>query len=233
MSGTLLRHDVRPVAIDLGAGEQHHPEPVPLLKADHVLHADRVGAPQRLVEVFAVDPSELCRGVVDEIEWMFIEHLLHLAVLAHVAAEIVPSTDAVVVRSVEYPDLMARCAQQLAQRRADRPEPAGHENLHGWELRLRCYQSRTNHRPVRRQISAFISILAVTGRGTEERKVGLPAATLEMLHVDLGDQASRKPRLERDLQATSRTRRLRCPAGRRRSAGTHETRSCSRADGGR
>ena len=60
-----------------------------LLKANHVLGADGVGPPQILVEVLAVDSTELGCGVVNEIERDAADHGFQLSVLSDVATEVV------------------------------------------------------------------------------------------------------------------------------------------------
>jgi hypothetical protein len=57
------------------------------LKTDDVLSADRVRAPERFVEVFAIPAAEFSGTVVDEVEWATaFEDALELAKLADVAA---------------------------------------------------------------------------------------------------------------------------------------------------
>src|ERR1700737_5069411 len=107
MVGRILKHEIVPVAVDLGAGEDHHPKTSLLLQTNQVLRPDRVRAPHRLVEILAVDPAELGGSVVDKIKGHLLENVLQLPVLAHVGPKVDATAKTVVVRPVENPDFFA------------------------------------------------------------------------------------------------------------------------------
>ena len=95
--------------------------------------------------------------MIDEIEGHFGEYPLHLAVFTDVAAIVVTTAHAVVMRSIEYPDFVAGLPELVAERRPHRTETAGYQDLHAYFLL--AHQSSVNQRPVSRLTNALIRIL--------------------------------------------------------------------------
>ena len=83
----VLGHYAFVVPVDLGTGEEDHPELQLLLQPEHVLCADHVGLPEVLVVVLAIPAAVLCGQVVDIIELLLFEYPFKLPVIPDISSE--------------------------------------------------------------------------------------------------------------------------------------------------
>src|SRR5882724_13015607 len=109
-----------------------------LLQPDHVLRADDVCAPQRLVKVFAIPPAKLRSAMIDIIKRPgALEHPFDLPEFANITAciegrlDVSAQTEAKFVRlmvEVTRNDVMPARSQFCDQSRTNRSQPTCHED---------------------------------------------------------------------------------------------------------
>ena len=111
-----------------------------LLKPNHILRADRICAPEGLVEVFAIPATEFGSAVIDVIKWTTpFEDALQLAEVGNVATRVQRQLDVGtqaeadlvgLMLQIARDDMMTALTKLFDKAGADCAETACYENSH-------------------------------------------------------------------------------------------------------
>jgi hypothetical protein len=115
-------------------------KPQPLLQTNHVLGANRIRAPERLVEILAIPAAKLRRAMVDVVKrTAALKDAFQLPEFAHIAARIQryldvgTETETNFVRlvvKIARDNVMPSSAQLGYESRADRSQSTGYKDAH-------------------------------------------------------------------------------------------------------